>query len=578
MKKRNLILAGALAIALTGCSLPGSLPKEVEEAVQDEAKTDDGNSSATTEAQAQDGAQATAEPAVQESPLIFKEVTKYYHEVYDGTYTEDKDGHPLENKPLFEGKSEAIMLSDQCEDAYPALYKALKETASDFLQGAENDAKTTAQNAKTDLEDAIENDYFFAGPYTSSNTASISRADDKVVCICDYGSSFEGGAHGMYGMSGTTYDVATGQVITLDQVLNLSEEELNTVLMTKLQDNAEDTDQFWDLEDTLSHYKFNPDTASSDSDNFEYGYTWYLAQDGVHFYFGPYEIGPYSNGDKDVLIGYNELSGAINEEYFPDSSKGYISAANLPTYSKEWDDDTSPLHFVYEKEEEDTVEEGYFYCKSLTLKDMDKSATADVYFDFNSNYNVLNPYRVVTADGREYIYVSILSFNDYTELLVFDITDDDIKLVGQDSFHYVYVDSSTDLAGEIVLTDPDNMYFGKVSDILGTFTCYTRYQVGADGMPKMADNIYTISWISDEIKLAKELTVPIIDNDGNEQSKETLPVGTGIKPIRTDNSQFVDCQLDDGRLIRLNYTKTDHPAQIEGQNVDDIFEGLTYAG
>ena len=59
----------------------------------------------------------------------------------------------------------------------------------------------------------------------------------------------------------------------------------------------------------------------------------------------------------------------------------------------------------------------------------------------------------------------------------------------------------------------------------------------------------------------------------NEQGEETVEAGEHFLPIRTDNSSFVDC-----RLVRLKITKTDYPVQIDGVNVDDLFEGLVYAG
>ncbi|MBR1909076.1 MAG: hypothetical protein IJ821_00660 [Lachnospiraceae bacterium] len=53
----------------------------------------------------------------------------------------------------------------------------------------------------------------------------------------------------------------------------------------------------------------------------------------------------------------------------------------------------------------------------------------------------------------------------------------------------------------------------------------------------------------------------------NEQGEETVEAGEHFLPIRTDNSSFVDCRLDDGRLVRLKITKTDYPVQIDGVNV-----------
>ena len=578
MKKRYALMAGLLIIALSGCSLSAPSSDENAENGQQEQET-------TASQEAGDSGEGTASeedttPSI-DSP-IYKIVTRYQHEYYEGDYVVDNEGNSLENKPLFVGKAQALMLTDDCKDAYPALYKALYDSASDYLQGAENDAITTAQYAKEDLEYAIQEDLFFYGPYTSTNTVSIARSDEKYLSICDFGEDFSGGAHGSYGMGTVTYDVNTGAVITIDQVVNIPEEQLNSIIIDKIQSASTENDQFWDLGETLAHYRYNPDTAkgADNMENYEYAYTWYLGYDGVHFYFGPYEIGPYSNGDTDICIGYDEVDGAINEEFLPNASKGYITAVSLPQWSKESDSglDNSPLHLVYEKEDPDSDDSDYFTCRTLTLKEKDKSATAEVYFDYNYTVNPINSYYVNTADGREYIYVSVLSYNDYTELMVFDISDDDIKLVGQDTFHYVYVDSDTDFAGELVWADPDRMCFGQVGNMLGTYTCYANYSVGADGMPVLADEEYTVSWCSEDISLAKELTVPIIDNDGNEQSKETLPVGTHITAVKTDNNTYMDCKLDDGRMIRLNYSNSDYPAEIDGIKVDELFEGLTYAG
>ena len=74
---------------------------------------------------------------------------------------------------------------------------------------------------------------------------------------------------------------------------------------------------------------------------------------------------------------------------------------------KEWDDESNTeLHFVYDAgESEDSYDYGYD-CTALTLKKGDKSATAeDEYFTYNYDKNYLKQYKVVTADGREYIYV-----------------------------------------------------------------------------------------------------------------------------------------------------------------------------
>ena len=92
------------------------------------------------------------------------------------------------------------------------------------------------------------------------------------------------------------------------------------------------------------------------------------------------------------------------------------------------------------------------------------------------------------------------------------------------------------------------------------------------------DSVYKISWGSEEAKSLKSIKVTMLDDEYNEQGEETVDAGEHFLPIRTDNSTFVDCRLDDGRLVRLKFSQTDYPSQIDGVNVEDLFEGLVYAG
>ncbi len=587
MKKKYLsILAILTAITLTACggTAPSQAPASGEdqgtasEAVQSEPESAGETAAAdTTDAEAATDAEASS--SEEAATPIFKTVTKYFSETYQGSIKEDKKGNSIEYTPLFQGQTQAIMMADKCKDAYPALYNALHEDAVAILNTAESDAKRSAEVATEDLEYSVQNDFDFFGPYSCNDTVSIMRADDRIFSIANHYYEFMGGAHGMYGTNGKTYDAQTGTVLELTDVITITEDELNSILNKKITESSPDPDQFWDLEKTLSQYKFNPkeNTDSTDIDNYEYPYNWYMGNDGIHFYFEPYVLANYAYGDTDVFIPYDELGSAVNEKYTMPESKGYVSSPNLMICNVKWDDDTSDLHLVYEPLDPDDTSD-YVQCKSLALKEKDKSAKAEIDFDYNYNMNHIQPYKIVTADGREFVYVNVLTYNDYVESLFFEITGGDIKLLGQDTFHSVYLDNTTDYSGEIVPTDPDYLYFGHVGDLLGTYSCYGRYKVGSDGLLELLDKDYTIAWCSQEITLAKELSVSIIDNDGNELSKETLPVKTRITPVKTDNESYVDCSLDDGRMIRLNYSSSKYPAQIDGQDVDDLFEGLMYAG
>lgn len=592
MKKRYLALVCALATALAGCGKQAApIPEQnttgdgatesvsmAEAPAATEDATTESSDSSETLASTEDSTDAVTYSVLQSSHPIYKVITKYYHETYNGKYSKDKEGNSLENKTLFTGKYQALMLTESCRNSYPALFKTLEEKAAASIKASEENASSNALSAKEELEESMETDYPFLGTYYDNNTVSVSRADDSILSVCNYYENYTGGAHGMYGLWGENYDVETGALLNLSDVITMTEEELHPILKEKVLKTAEDPDQFWDLDEAFSHYKYSAkENDPEDYENYEYNYDWYLDNEGIHFYFAPYAIAAYAYGATDVVISYDELKGQINEKYLPAENKGYITEAHLPIYPAQYDDNTSDLHLVYEPYDE-TDTSDYITCKSLALKLKDKSAQVAIDFDFNYTNNPINSYRVVTADGREYIYVTVLTYSDYTEFLVFDASGKNIKLIGQDYFHMVYVDSNTEYTGELVLTDPENMYFGQIGNKLGTYTCFGRYIVGANGMPMLADTSLTITWISDEIKSVQDISVTRIDEKGYEQDVETLPAGTHVRPIRTDNKTYMDCVLDDGSFVRLKFSSREYPAMIDGISVDDLFEGLQYAG
>ena len=104
--------------------------------------------------------------------------------------------------------------------------------------------------------------------------------------------------------------------------------EETTKVMDRLEQFANDLDSdmtmFQDgYEETVKEH-FNLDSSSSAC--------WYFADSGMHFYFSPYEIAPYSVGDIDIEIPYEELQGVLKEAYFPQAAPVYgdsfsISAA-----------------------------------------------------------------------------------------------------------------------------------------------------------------------------------------------------------------------------------------------------------
>jgi hypothetical protein len=493
--------------------------------------------------------------------------------MYEGDYEYDSDGESLANRIIFKGQSQVLLVTDDCRDEYPKLYDTLATAGNVFTTSAETQTDTLADYAINDLEASVEGGYSFYGPYNSFDSVFVSRADSNYLSFCVSYSSFTGGAHGMYGLYGLTYDVNTGEEVKLSDVMDIDEDRLHEILIEKLR-AQEDEEAFFDLDNTIKCYKYDPQVSDTYEEN-EYAFDWYLGHDGVHFYFGPYELAYYAYGACDVVIGYDEYEGAVNSKYHADPSRGYIVMSDIPYVYEGWEGNDEELHFVYKT---DSDEYSFpMWCTELTLKQGDESASVEEVFEFDYD---LSPkqYKIVTSDGREYIYVKFMEMDDYYTLAVFDITDGKISYCGRQTFHYAYLDYDSGASGEIELIDPDDMKLGYLSDSLGSFTYYGSYRVGSDGLPEYIGDSYTISWCSDNIQTTTKMNVTTVDENGNETDPMQIPAGTHLTPVRTDTETYIDCRLDDGTLIRLKYDTMEYPAQIDGVDVNELFENLQYAG
>ena len=59
----------------------------------------------------------------------------------------------------------------------------------------------------------------------------------------------------------------------------------------------------------------------------------------------------------------------------------------------------------------------------------------------------------------------------------------------------------------------------------------------------------------------------------------TIPAGTKMTMLRTDNDTIVDLSLEDGRIARVVLEKTDgFPHMVNGKDIEEIWDGIMFAG
>lgn len=135
----------------------------------------------------------------------------------------------------------------------------------------------------------------------SSTLSEIAYFDGHYLSFCQQEYDYQGGAHGMPLWIGFTFDLETGERLSLPDVVANSEEELNSIVTEYFAEYInENPEEFW--EDALDVVR---DEICFESD-------FYLTEDGIKFYFHPYALSSYAAGFPEVTIPYDEFEMKIS--------------------------------------------------------------------------------------------------------------------------------------------------------------------------------------------------------------------------------------------------------------------------
>ncbi len=149
------------------------------------------------------------------------------------------------------------------------------------------------------------------------------RIDTTVLSLSGTENTFSAESHPLTVCTGVTYDLITGQVLTLTDVLT---EESTRETICRLV-----VDALSALETECRLYPdFSLSVESRFSGEFQEDEAWYLSEAGLCFDFEPYEIAPYSSGIVTATIPYESLPGVLRDEWFPVeqiSSEGTLTAS-----------------------------------------------------------------------------------------------------------------------------------------------------------------------------------------------------------------------------------------------------------
>ena len=128
------------------------------------------------------------------------------------------------------------------------------------------------------------------------NQLSVQYENEKTMTLANYVYSYEGGAHGNYSTTLLNVDKATGRKLSLEDILS-----------------PEGIKALPDLLDKAARRQYRITNTKSLEDNgffvnsLQPGKNFYITSTGVGFYYSPYEIRPFSDGEINLFVPKDSL-------------------------------------------------------------------------------------------------------------------------------------------------------------------------------------------------------------------------------------------------------------------------------
>lgn len=141
--------------------------------------------------------------------------------------------------------------------------------------------------------------------WESSLTPTIRYNENNILSIEMMSYSFLGGAHGNYFISHYVYDLRTGELVALDDVLNKGYKSV----ITKIAEA-----EFRKVFEIPKNHSLNDSGFWFENEVFILNNNFSINQEGIVFQFNPYEIGPYAIGAPAFTIPYAQISSFIKPD------------------------------------------------------------------------------------------------------------------------------------------------------------------------------------------------------------------------------------------------------------------------
>lgn len=233
--------------------------------------------------------------------------------------------NPGSNELLSDDNSEIFSFKYQDVTVWIPEYPDAAQRIMDDMDAGIHSAWDAAQSLRSWAQEEYDESKQDWVAYYSRILYRPQRLDTRVFSLSGEVDDFSGGAHPNVTAISATYETKTGKALSLmDIVINVDMlVPLQTLTLEKVVQLSE-TVELFDYQDAVAARFDLTNPASS---------CWYFSEDGLVFYFSPYEVAAYGQGVVTVEISYGSLKGILKEQYFPasfDNVENYsINAAKV---------------------------------------------------------------------------------------------------------------------------------------------------------------------------------------------------------------------------------------------------------
>ena len=201
--------------------------------------------------------------------------------------------------PIFHHTFQSVEIHAENPQIVTKISHALTEHMNDTAASA-NDVYLKAQDDYT--AQANWTPYLYQSVYTPT------RIDRMILSMSGSHIIYDGNAHPYDARDSVTYSMISGNPLSLKQILTpeCTAKALGDLITGALSAYGDILfgDYPYIVEDCLNGLKGNIEN-------------WYLSDNGLCFYFAPYEIAPYSAGTVTAEIPYEKLIGILSDDFFP---------------------------------------------------------------------------------------------------------------------------------------------------------------------------------------------------------------------------------------------------------------------